>query len=128
VSGDFRTSGLQREVPTEAAAVARRGANSPTGVAERRKAGRDVERSRRGCCDNCRAAVDMANGLDILGDKAESQSRRFGKVKVDDGITRLDIVALVISAVARLVISGGQWWHNMTKIVKIGHGGVQDRC
>jgi hypothetical protein len=70
----------------------------------------------------------MANGLDILGDKAESQSRRFGKVKVDDGITRLDIVALVISAVARLVISGGQWWHNMTKIVKIGHGGVQDRC
>lgn len=128
MSGDFRTSGLQREVPTEAAAVARRGANSPTEVAERRKADREVERSRRGCCDNRRAAVDVKNGLDILENNAESQSRRFGKVKVDDGITRLDIVALVISAVARLVIAGGQWWHNMTKRVKIGHGGVQDKC
>jgi hypothetical protein len=49
----------------------------------------------------------------------------MAKEKVDDGITRLDIVALVSSAVAPLVIVGGKWWHNMTKVARIAHGGVQ---
>ena len=84
--------------------VARREANSPTEDAERRKAGREVEKSRQGCCDSRRTAVDVKNGLDIFVKNAGSQGRRYGKEKVDDGITRLDIVALVSSAVARLVI------------------------
>lgn len=48
----------------------------------------------------------------------------MAKEKVDDGITRLDIVALVSSAVAPLVIVGGNSWHNMTKVARIAHGGV----
>lgn len=87
-------------MPAAAAAVARRGANPPTEDAERRKTGREVERTRRGCCDNRRAAVDVTKGLDIFVRSAESQDWRYGKEKVDDGITRLDIVALVSSAVA----------------------------
>lgn len=76
VSDDFGY--LQREVPAATAAVARRGANSPED-AERRKAGREVERSRRGRCDKRRTAVDVTEGLDIFLRSAESQGRKYGK-------------------------------------------------
>lgn len=81
-AGNRICEGLEVYVLVLGEAVTRRVTGSPTEVAERRKVGREVEKSRDDCWDSRQAADDGRNGRDMFLIVDESLRMRDGKEKL----------------------------------------------